>query len=471
MRGRLTVGALRVSHIRSFPFAPLRVRMTIGGSAVSALVAKEWRELAASRAALLFAAALGPLVGHAFGTAVRAYAEASGAAGGPAALAQGLSPLDGIVVPTLGAYALAAALLFPFVVIRLVSAEKESGALRLLLQAPVGAGTQLAVKAAALLAAWLLAWTPGLLALALWRAYGGHLDAAETLAVLLGHLLRGALVVAVGALAAAVTESAASAAVVALAATLGTWALDFAAQVNGGALQRVAQYTPDAALRAIERGELPLDVALVVAAAAGGLLALAAVWLHPGRPRAVRWARSAALLAALGVALPAAARARASADATEDRRNSFSPADERALRAVRAPLGVTVHLAPEDPRLADLERGVLRKLRRTLPDVDVRYAASTSTGLFERPGENYGEVWYELRGRRAMQRSTTEPIVLETIYGLAGIAPPAPDDGPAYPGHPLRAEPRGAAWLFYAAWPLGVALLWLWRRRAAPRAR
>ncbi len=439
--------------------------MSLAPRALRALFRKECRELAVSRATLLFAAALGPLVGDAYRTAARAYAEASGAAGGPAALAQGLSPLDGIVVPTFGAYALAAALLFPFVAIRLVSAEKESGALRLLLQAPTSVGLQLAVKAATLLLAWLLAWTPGLLALALWRASGGHLDAAETLAVLLGHLLRGALVVALGALAAAVTESAASAAVVALAATLGAWALDFAAQVNGGALLAVARFTPDAALRAFERGEVRLDVIAVVVVTAAGLLALAAAWLHPGRARAARLARTAALLALMAIALPAAARLRASADASEDRRNSLSAADARALGAVRAPLRVTVHLAPEDPRLADLEGGVLRKLRRALPEVDVRYAASTSTGLFERPGERYGEIWYELEGRRALQRSTTEPIVLETVYGLAGIAQPAPDDAPAYPGHPHRASTRAAAWLLFGAWPLGVTLLWLLRRR------
>ena len=85
------------------------------------LVVKETRELIASRATLVFALCLGPLVGHAFATAISIYGEASGSGGGPAALAQGLSPLDGIVVPTFGAYAIAAMLLFPFVAIRAVS--------------------------------------------------------------------------------------------------------------------------------------------------------------------------------------------------------------------------------------------------------------------------------------------------------------------------------------------------------------
>ena len=98
------------------------------------LAAKEFRELMASRAFWLLLLMTGPLVGHGFITAVDSYAEASGIGGGPAALAQGLSPLDGIFVPTFGAYDLAVTLLFPFVAIRLVAAEKVSGAWKLLLQ-------------------------------------------------------------------------------------------------------------------------------------------------------------------------------------------------------------------------------------------------------------------------------------------------------------------------------------------------
>ena len=161
------------------------------------LLEKEGRELASSRALLLLLALLSPLVGHAFITAVTTYAEVSGIGGGPAALAQGLSPLDGLVVPTFGAYALAVTLLFPFVAIRLVSAEKQSGALKLLLQARRSLGLMLVLKVVALLAAWLAAWLPGLLALLLWGAYGGHLYAPEVAGLLLGHLLRATLTCAV----------------------------------------------------------------------------------------------------------------------------------------------------------------------------------------------------------------------------------------------------------------------------------
>jgi len=429
------------------------------------LADKERRELAASWAWLVLLVLLGPLVGHAFITAVESYAEASGSTGGPAALAQGLSPLDGIVVPTFGAYAIAVTLLFPFVAIRLVSSEKQSGSLKLLLQSRAPLGAMLVVKLLVVVGAWLLAWLPGLAALALWRAYGGHLAPAEVSAVLLGHLFRATLTCAFAIAAASLTDNAATAAVVTLALTLGSWALDFIAQVRGGLALALDAYTPESALRVFESGEIRLAIILVTLLLATAAIALALVWLHPGRTWRARAIGTTGIVAAAALAAWLAAHVRASWDVSEDHRNSFAPADERALAAIRDPLRVTVYLAPEDPRLADLERGVLRKLRRTMRDVDVRYVARGSTGLFARPGEHYGEVWYAIGGRDAMSRSTTEPIVLETIYTVAGITPPTPDSATAYSGYPLAARPRGAGMLLYLVWPLVVIAVWWWSRR------
>lgn len=422
---------------------------------------KDARELLASRAFLLFVLIMGPLVGHAFVTAVETYAEASGSGGGPAALAQGLSPLDGLVVPTFGAYALGLTLLFPFVAIRLVSAEKQSGALKLLFQTPASLTAMVGVKLLALLAAWVVAWLPGCVGLALWRSYGGHLSPPEVSGVLLGHLLRALLTSGVAIAAAAVTDSAATAAVAALAFTLGTWALDFVAQVHGGLAQTLAAFTPEAALHTFETGEVRLAVVLVTLAASAGATALAVVWLSPGRSRIWRAAWTTGTVALAAAAMVLGGLSRASWDLSEDQRNSLPPADARALAHLPGTLAVTVNLAPEDPRLADLERGVLKKLGRSVPRMRVRYAARTAAGLFERPGEHYGEVWYQLNGRRAMSRSTTEPIVLETIYQLAGLSPPPPDTLASYPGYPLAARPAGAPLFFYLLWPIAIAAIWL----------
>ena len=66
---------------------------------------------------------------------------------------------------------------------------------------------------------------------------------------------------------------------------------------------------------------------------------------------------------------------------------------------------------------------------------------------------HYGEVWYDLGGRRTMSRSTTAEGVLETIYSLADVTPVSDNGGDVFRGHPLAAPPRGAATIFYGIWP------------------
>lgn len=422
------------------------------------LLIKEFRELMASRAYWLLLLMIGPLVGHGFITAVNSYAEASGSGGGPSALAQGLSPLDGILVPTLGAYDLAATLLFPFVAIRLVSSEKESGALKLMLQAPAALGTALTAKGLVLLAGWLLAWIPGLVAIILWKSYGASLYAPEVLNLLLGHLLRVILSIGVAVAAAAIAKSAASAAIATLGFTVGTWALEFVATGRGGLLERIARYTPTAALRVFEQGQLSSSTAIVTLTLGVAGFIVAAVWLPTRRGIGSRLIASFAVSTVLALALSGESLLRASWDLSENRRNSFPAADEAALRKIREPLRVTVYLAAEDPRLMDLDRNILSKLQRILPRVEVNYAAHTRSGLFEGSADHYGEVWYELGGRKVMTRSTTEPIVLESVYKLAGIPPPAHTDGLEFSGHPLAASPKGAVLIYYCIWPLVVGL-------------
>ena len=99
-----------------------------------------------------------------------------------------------------------------------------------------------------------------------------------------------------------------------------------------------------------------------------------------------------------------------------------------------------------------VQYGVLNKLRRLLPRVDIDYAANTQLGLFEADEDHYGEVWYELGGRKVMSRVTTAEGVLEAIYDLAGVATPVESDVPFH-GHPLAVPPKGAATGFYRLLP------------------
>ena len=428
------------------------------------LFLKEWRELFASRAYWLLLLMIGPLVGQAFISAIRLYAEASGNGIGPAALPQGLTPLDGILVPTFGAYDLAATFFLPFVAIRLIGSEKQSGALKLLLQLPGSLSTKVTVKGIVLMSGWVLTLIPGLIAIALWKSYGGHLYAPETLIVFLGHFLRSMLSVGIAVAAASLTESSASAAIVTLGITVGSWALDFVASGRGGRLQQLANYTPTAALRFFEQGLLRLSTTLVMILIVVTSFALAVIWLHIGQPLSRRILATGALVVVMTVAAAGVANVRASWDLSENRRNSFSRADEAALQQIKEPLHISVNLAPEDPRLTDLEQNVLKKLRRNLGDVRVDYAAASQTGLFEGADDHYGEIWYEMRGQKVMDRSTIEQVVLEHVYQLAGVAAPAAEEDD-FPGYPLAPSARGAAWMFYGLWPALTILFWWLTRR------
>jgi ABC-2 type transport system permease protein len=94
---------------------------------IGPLLARELRALAAGRALWAMALLLCPLVGYGFTEAVALYAEVSRSAEGFPELARGLTPLDGVLVPTLGAFYVAVTLLFPFVAIRALGADKQNG--------------------------------------------------------------------------------------------------------------------------------------------------------------------------------------------------------------------------------------------------------------------------------------------------------------------------------------------------------
>ena len=135
---------------------------------IGPLLRKEIRELASGNALWVLMLLLSPLVGYSFIQAVALYAEASRPALTIPELARQLSPFDGILVPTLGGFYLAITLLFPFIAIRLVAAEKTSGGLKLLVQLPYRLTDLVTAKLAALMAAWLVSLIPVLSALISW---------------------------------------------------------------------------------------------------------------------------------------------------------------------------------------------------------------------------------------------------------------------------------------------------------------
>jgi hypothetical protein len=432
------------------------------------LLDKEWRELLSSRAWWVMLLLIGPLVGVSFIGAVRTYGEASGLNGTTVGVGEAFSPLVGVWAPTFSACELAAAFLLPFVGIRLVAGDRQSGALKLELQHPMSALSRISAKALVLLAGWSLASAAPLIAIVLWKAYGGSAYAPELVTVAFGHVLNAGLTIALAAATASLTDHPSTAAILTLSVTVGTWILNFVAAVQGGVWERAAGYTPTAMVAEFQHGLIRLDVVLIALALILTGLMLAALWMRLGVPVRRRAYESLALAAGAIAVVIACTFATPSWDSSENRMNSFPEADEEALAKIHAPLHIEAHLAPEDPRRVDLERRALSKLRRVLPKTQVQYISATSIGLFEQSAPHYGEIWYDLGGRREMSRITTAEGVLETIYALADIKPPVEDDEMIFRGHPLAVQPKGAATVFYGIWPaVIVAGGFLVRRRHA----
>jgi len=435
---------------------PSRSPAVCAPSAVSSfawLLVKEYRELVASRAWWVLLLAMGPLVGVTFISAVRTYGEASGLNGTTAGVGEAFSPLIGIWAPTFSACEVAAVFLLPFVAIRLVSGDRQSGALKIEMQHPIPAFARIGAKALVLFGGWMVASLAPLAAAVLWKSDGGSVYPPELSSVVFGHLLNAGLTIGLACAAAALTEHPSTAAIVTLSVTVGTWILNFIAAVQGGIWERIAGYTPPAMIAQFQHGLIRLDVVLIAIALVTSGLALASLWLRLGVSVRRRVQESVALAAIAVLVLVTASVASPSWDLSENRMNSFPEADEEVLAKIHGPLEIEVHLAPEDPRRADLDRKAIAKLRRVMPALRVQYISATSIGLFEQTAPHYGEIWYELGGKKEMSRATTAESALETIYDLAGIKPPVEKDDEIFHGHPLAVAPKGAAAIFYFVWP------------------
>jgi len=408
------------------------------------------------------------------------YGEASKSAEQLPEVMRSLSPLDGVFVPTLGGLYLANTFLFPFIAIRTIAAEKQTGSLKLLLQLPCSLSTVVTAKFFVLLAVWLIATVPCLSAVALWSLSGGHVGVVEVANLFLGHLLNAAVIIGISCLAAALAESSATAAILTLAATLAFWVLDFAATGEGGFLKSLANLSLTTLLRGFEQGVFSSSSALGALIASALMVSIAGIWLDL-RTALARKLVTSSLAAVLAAGLAAGGAVRPLyVDMTQDARNSFPPADTATLASLNRPLHVLVRLAPEDPRYIDFERKVLSKLRRSVRDLTVTLQSDTRSGLFE-ASDSYGLVHYHYDGKQAESRSTGEGEVLPLIYGLAGTERKPIADREPYPGYPLQAGTDLARVWFYGVLPLIIvaacvlaqrqATVWLPRSSQATRSR
>jgi hypothetical protein len=421
------------------------------------ILIQEVRALLLSSALWMMLVILSLLAGYSFIQAVDLFSKASQTASAFPELASGINPSEGIFVPAFGAYYLIETLLLPFLAIRLIGLDKQSGALKLLLQLPLSLLSLNAAKLMAMGIVLLLSMLPAVSVVILWKMLGGAVCFPEIFTLLLGHALYSLTIVCIALFAAAISDTLSTAAMICLSATLGSWVLDFAASGKEGWLGALGNWSMTDMLRQFESGLLSSDSIISFLTLSALFFILASVWLHPGH-RLYHKIRTSVLrvifilIAALGVMyIP---QFSAISDVTENRKHSFNPADERALRQMREPLKITIHLSSQDSRLYDFKHGVLSRLRRIVPDLEVAFAEIQSAGLFSAPeNDTYGRIIYEYAGKQDQSYSNSPSEILPLLHALAGKQV-TPDPMPDYAGHPLVADASDSQWWFYVFLPL-----------------
>jgi hypothetical protein len=287
---------------------------------------------------------------------------------------------------------------------------------------------------------------------------GGHVHGPEIAVLLAGHGLYGLTVVCFALLAAVISDSLPTAAMVCLAATLGTWVLNFAETGQGGFAGLLSSLSLNTMLHQLENGLLtPAGIAPFLLLSLLFFL-LAAIWLHPGIRLSRKAGQSIAVMIVLGVALAGVTRIPGSLDVTENRRHSLNPADTRALQEINGELTLTIHLNPGDSRLQDMKKDILAKLQRTVPHLTIHYAQDSGEGgLFGAAGEeSYGLIEYGYNGLHDQSYSNSSEEILAIIYAMAGVQV-TPATIAEYPGYPLVEKDPPGKWWFYLILPLFFA--------------
>ena len=394
------------------------------------------------------------LVGYSFIQAVSLFGQASQTALLYPELAAGMNPLQGIFVPTFGAYYLVETLLLPFVVIRLIGQDKQSGALKLLLQLPVSTFALNGVKLVAMFVVWLLFLLPAVSVLLNWILLGGVIHLPEIGTLLLGHALYSLAIICVAMFATAVSGNLPTAAMLCLGTTLGCWVLDFAVANGHGWLGTLDNWSLTTLLRQFESGLFSLAAVLSFLFIALLFFVTAAVWLHPGK-QPMQKIKTMLLMVVLFVPMAIGISSLDMyIDLTENQSHSFNPADVRALKQMSQPLTITVHLSMEDGRFYDLQHEVLQKLRRVVPDLRLVFADTETAGLFAASeSDTYGLIEYDYGGKHQQSYSNSPLEILPLLHELAGHKI-LPDPVRNYVGHPLVADARGSRWWFYLLLPL-----------------
>jgi ABC-2 type transport system permease protein len=425
------------------------------------LLLKEVKQLLGSRSFLAAALITCPLVGYSFIQAVSLFSEASRAALQHSELSSGMNPFEGVLVPTFGSFYLVSTLIFPFLAIRPVSTEVQSGTIKILLQIPLRFSTVMSAKVFAALVVWSVLFLPIAISLIAWASVGGHLSMPETLFLCAGHLLYALTILSLSFLLSSLAKAAATAAILVLGVTLGSWVLDFSLQTEtSSVLRSLSLLSLTSILKPFEQGLVSLPVIIRSLALILFALFLSLRFIKPGVSVSAKGLSAVASFTALLLIFFVSHFVRSHWDVSESQRNSLSVTYQEQFKKMEGKLSIRVFLSPDDPRYRDLERQLFSKFRRLMPHVEIVLVNTGKTQLFGTgSSDNYGLNEYEYKGKVAKSHSTSPREILPLLQELIGVQV-TEYQAPSYRGYPAVIETNLWGIFYYLLLPVFFVLVW-----------
>ncbi len=393
------------------------------------LALKEIKDTFYSKTALLFLTLVSFIVGYGFLTAVDLYSEQSLSAVSNPLYARGFEPVPGVFGPTYGGLFILFSLFLPFVIIPLISLEKEHNTLAVLTQLPFSCGDILTAKITAAFLFLLFVLMLTLPCVILWQIHGGHIPFNELFVLMAGYLLYGMFAVSVSFFSASLFENTANASIFSIFLIISSWVIDFGSSMNiSPFLASISAWTVTRVLKYFENGILSFTAVMYFILICSFFFILAYILLRFDLRD--KWKPiSLTIILSLFTWL-IISHFTFNLDVTESHRNSFSSNISQALKKV-PDLEIDVYMNKGDSRFEDYRKSFLERLDLVRNDVKVKMMKGNELK------KNYGIFIYKVNGRTEKTYSNSEEEILPIIFKLAGISVNYGNQEIKYPGYPL----------------------------------
>ncbi len=416
------------------------------------LTLKEIKDTFYSKTALLFLVLVSFIIGYGFLTAVGLYSEQSLSAVNNPLYARGFEPVPGVFGPTYGGLFILFSLFLPFVIIPLISLEKERNTLAVLTQLPFSFKDILTAKITASFLFLLFVLILTFPCIILWQIHGGHIPFNELLLLMGGYLLYGMFIVSVSFFSASLFENTANSSIFAIFLIISSWLIDFGSNMNiSPFLVSVSAWTVTLVLKYFENGILSFTAVMYFVLICSFFFILTYILLRFDLQGKWKSISSTVILFLLTMFI--ISHITINIDITESHRNSFSSSISKALKKVHG-LEIDVYMNKGDSRFADYQKSFLKKLDLVKNDVQIKIMTGNELK------KNYGLFVYKINGKTEKTYSNSEEEIFPIIFKLAGISANLGNSETKYPGYPLVVKENLSIvqYIYYLLIPLAMIL-------------